>query len=148
VAAKDPPHRGVGYDEATPLLAGELSGHSPGAESGVGDREREDSLLDHPRQLVGHLRAPALAGAEDLGPVALDLPLPGVVGRAMDPEGPTGLRHRGPAGEVEELQAVAEQPVIIGHAAHFLSPLLGGEGGRVCRAADASQPAGWEALVL
>jgi hypothetical protein len=25
----------------------------------------------------------------------------------------------------------------------FLSPLLGGEGGRVCRAADATQPAGW-----
>jgi hypothetical protein len=109
----------------------------------MGDRKRQDPLLDHRRQLVGHLRGAPLARAQDLGPVALDATLPGVIGRAVDSEGPTGLRHRGPAGEVEELQAVAEQPVIIGHAAHFLSPLLGGEGGRVCRAADATQPAGW-----
>jgi len=47
--------------------------------------------------------------------VAVDLPLPGVIGRAVDPEGPARRRHARAGGLGEQLLAVAEQHVILGH---------------------------------
>jgi hypothetical protein len=49
------------------------------------------------------------------------------------------LRHRPPLRQGEELQPVAEQPAIIGYAAHS-SRVACGDGGRVRRAADPTQP--------
>jgi hypothetical protein len=84
----------------------------------MAESEGDDSLLDHLRELVRHPRAPPLARAEHLEPVALDLALPAVVGRAVNAEDATGLGDRGAVGQIEELQAIAEQRVIIRHAAH------------------------------
>jgi hypothetical protein len=83
----------------------------------MGEREGDDPLLDHLGQGVRHLRPPALARAQHLEAVALDLTLPAVVGRAVDAEGPTGLGDRRAGGVGKDLLAVAEQGVIIGHAA-------------------------------
>jgi len=49
------------------------------------DQERDDALLDHLRQRVGHLRAPTLTRAEHLQAVTLDLALPRLVRPAMHP---------------------------------------------------------------
>jgi hypothetical protein len=73
------------------------------------------------RELVGHARLPALAGAQHLQAVAVDLALPDVIRRAMDPEAATGLRHACPRRLCEEGLAVAEQHVILGHATPFLN---------------------------
>jgi hypothetical protein len=89
----------------------------------VGDRERDDALLDQHRELVRHPWPAALARAQHLKPVAVDLLLPGVIGRAVDPKRPAGSRHRGASSQLKKLQAVAEQRVIIGHAAHLLPHL-------------------------
>ncbi len=80
--------------EAAPLTASELRGHALGPEAGVGEREGDDPLLDHLRQGVWHLWALALSGPQHLQAVALNLPSPAVVGRAVDAEGPTGLCDR------------------------------------------------------
>jgi hypothetical protein len=81
----------------------------------VRDREAHDALLDHLRQLVGHLRPAAFPGPEHLQAVTIDLTLPGVVGRAMHAERATGHRHVRACGFGEQLLAVAEQHVILGH---------------------------------
>ena len=52
----------------------------------------------------------------------------------MHAEGPAGVRDARAGGEVEQLQAIAEQHVILGHAALLLS--LGGEGATMSRSAD------------
>jgi hypothetical protein len=104
----------------------------------MGEREGDDPLLDHRRELVGHPRPSPLARAQHLQPVAVDLSLPGVVGRAVDAEGATGVADRGPAGEIEQLQPVAEEHVIIRHATQLLS--LGGEGARLSRKSDSARP--------
>jgi hypothetical protein len=88
-------------------------------------REGDDSLLDHRRELIGHARRPPFARPQHLKPRALDLCLPAVVGRAVHPEGPARMGNRGAASEIEELQAVAEQHVILGHAT---PSLVGAEG--------------------
>src|SRR5207245_8618646 len=88
-------------------------------------------LLDEHRQLVGHLRPPPLPRPQHLQPVPVDLRLPGVVGRAMHAEGAAGMADRGAAGEIEQLQPVAEEHVIMRHATQLLS--LGGEGARLSR---------------
>src|SRR4051812_5372541 len=80
------------------------------------DRKRQDPLLDHLRQLVRHLRLAALPRAQDLQPVTLDLALPRVVGRTMNPERPAGLSDVRAGGLAEQLQAIAEQHVILRHA--------------------------------
>jgi hypothetical protein len=65
---------------------------------------------------LGIWGAPALARTQHLEPVALDLGSPAVVGRAVDAERATGLGDGGAPGQGEDLLAVAEQGVIIGHA--------------------------------
>jgi hypothetical protein len=79
-------------------------------------RERHDALLDDLRRLIGHLRPPALPRPQHLQALALNLVLPAVVGRAMHPERPTRVTDRRPVREIEQLQAIAEQHVILRHA--------------------------------
>src|SRR5690606_42025763 len=68
--------------------------------------------------LVWHPRPAALADAQAVEPVALELWLPAVIGRAGDPHLPAGLAHRAQLlGQRKEPQAVAEQDVIMGHRA-------------------------------
>ena len=101
--------------------------------------EGDDPLLDHSRQHV-RLRLPAaLARAEHLEAVAVDRSLQAVIGRASgECRRSDTLGDRGAGGALEDLQAVAEQDVIRAEAA--CPSLLGGEGVRVTRRADA--PAG------
>jgi hypothetical protein len=86
-----------------------------GSKPGVSDREAQDALLDHLRQLIGHDRPTALAGPEHLESVTVDLTLPVVVGRAVHPERATRRGHARATGLGEQLQAIAEQHVILGH---------------------------------
>jgi len=79
--------------------------------------EGDDPLLDHHRQLVGHLGPAALARAQHLQAVAIDLGLPAVVGRAMHAHQAARLRDPTLGGQREQLQPIAEQHVILGHAA-------------------------------
>jgi hypothetical protein len=81
-------------DDPAPLLAGELGRDALGTKAGMSDREADDPFPDHLRQLVGHLRPASLPGPEHLEAMPVDLALPRVVGRAVDPEQPTGLRDR------------------------------------------------------
>ncbi len=115
VAAQDAPDP-VG-EGPKPYLALELGRQAARAQAWVGDREREDALLDDAREGIWHLRAPALARPEHLQARGVDLTLPAVVGRAVDAERPAGARNVGARGEIEELQAIAEQHVILSHAA-------------------------------
>jgi len=78
--------------------------------------EGDDPLLDKQRELVRHLRPAPLARAEHLESVPVDLRLPAVVGRPVDAEGPASGRDPDPVGEVEQLQPVAEEDIILGHA--------------------------------
>jgi len=101
-----PPHFGRASSEAIRL----------GPQPGVGDREGDDPLLDHRRQLVRHLRPAPLSWSQHLQPVPVDLRLPAVVGRAVDTEGAAGMADRAAPGEVEQLQPVAEEDIILRHA--------------------------------
>jgi hypothetical protein len=78
--------------------------------------EGHDPLLDDQRDLVGHLRPAAFARPEHLQALAIDLRLPAVVGRAMYPERPARMTNRRARREIEQLQAIAEQHVILRHA--------------------------------
>jgi len=82
----------------------------------VAEREGHDPLLNKRRELVGHLRPTPLARAQHLQPVPLDLPLPAVVGRAVDAEAAAGGRDADPPGQIKQLQPVAEEHVILRHA--------------------------------
>jgi hypothetical protein len=83
------------------------------------DREAQHSLLDHPRELVWHLRLAPLTRPEDLETVTFDLALPGVLGRSVHTEHAAGSRT-----DVrplsEQLKAVAEQHVILQHLPRLL----------------------------
>lgn len=46
----------------------------------------------------------------------LDLALPRVIGRTVHTEGPAGSGDPDPPGEVDQLQAVAEEDIILRHA--------------------------------
>src|SRR4029079_6483072 len=94
----------------------------------MAERERHDPLLNERRELVGETWAAPLPRAQDLKAVPLDTPLPDVVGRTMDPEHPTRLTHRSANGVVEQLQPIAEQHVILRHAAHPFPSDLAVEG--------------------
>ncbi len=89
----------------------------------MGDRERDDALLDHLRQLVGHLRPATLAGTEHLKAMPVDLALPVVVGGTVHTERPARRRDTRPRGLCEKLLAVAEQHVILSHQALLLFTL-------------------------
>ena len=123
VAAEHLPDAVWRDDDRPPLLAPELGRDALGPEARMSDREADDPFLDHLRQLVGHLRPAPLPRPEHLKPVAIDLALPRVVGRAVNTEAPARLRNAGAGGLGEQLQAIAEQHVILGHQAHSFSHL-------------------------
>ena len=101
VPAQAAPDAVVRDDEPAPLLAAQLGSDSPWPVARMGDREGNDSLLHHRRQLVGHLWGASLPGPEHLEPVPVDEALPAVVGRAVHAEGPAGLADRGAGGVVQ-----------------------------------------------
>ena len=111
--APDPVRRD---EQPAPAGTGKLGGDPARSQARVAKREGDDPLLDERRELVGHLRSPPLSRAQDLKPVALDLPFPAVVGRAMDTEAATGGGNADSPGEIEQLQPVAEEDVILRHA--------------------------------
>ena len=88
----------------------------------MAEGEGDDTALDERGELVRHAWLPPLPRTQDLEPVALDAPLPDVVGRTVDTEDAARLRDADAAGEVDELQPVAEEDVILGHAAHSFPP--------------------------
>jgi len=55
--------------------------------------EGDDALLDQDAGLVGHPRHPAFSWPQDLGAVPVQLVLPAVEGRGVDPHGPAGSAH-------------------------------------------------------
>src|SRR5450631_1664757 len=135
MATEDLPYA-VGRElDPAPLLPGELRGDTPWPQPWVSDREGHDPLLDHLRQLVGHLRSTALSGTQHLKAMTIDLALPGVVGGAVHTEGSARPRDARPRCLRKQLLAVAEQHVILGHQAQPLSSLAG-EGGSLSRGAD------------
>ena len=89
----------------------------------MSDREGDDPLLDHRRQLVGHLRPTPLPRPQHLQPVPVDQTLPAVESRAVHTERAAGLADGGAGGVVEQLQPVAEEDVILRHAAHSFPPI-------------------------
>jgi hypothetical protein len=102
----------------------------------MGERAGDDPLLDDRREPVGHPRPAPLARAQHLQSVPVDLPLPDVGGRALNTKRATGMADRGAAREIEQLQPVAEEHVIIGHATQLLP--LGGEGATPSRKSDSA----------
>src|SRR5712691_7392948 len=136
VSAQAAPDAVGGDDDAAPARPRQLGGDPPRTQAGLGEREGDYPLLHDRGQLVGHPRAPPLARAQHLQAVPVDLPLPGVIGRAMNTEGTAGVADRGAAGEIEQLQPVAEEHVIMRHATQLLS--LGGEGARLSRKSDSA----------
>jgi hypothetical protein len=128
----DPVRRNL---KGSPLRAPKSSGDALGPQPGVPEAERDDPLLEHRRELVGHLRAATLARAQHLKPGPLDLPLPAVEGRAMHAHRPARLRRPDLLGRPEQRQALAEQHVIVRHADSSTSS-LGGEEATMSRNAD------------
>jgi len=129
VAAQAAPDAVVGDEEAAPALAAKLGGDAGRTETRMAEREGHDPLLDERGELVRYARPPSLPRAQDLEPVTLDHPLPAVVRGAVDAEGTAGGGNSDPAGQVDELQPVAEEDVILRHAAHSFPPIgLEGEG--------------------
>jgi hypothetical protein len=94
-----------------------------------------DPLLDHLRQLVGHLRSPALSGPQHLKAMPVDLTLPGVVGGAVHPKCPARSQHTRPRCLPRTIAGgsrTARHPWSSGSTPlHF-----GGEGGSLSRGAD------------
>ncbi len=135
-AAPDPVGRN---DDAAPARPRQLGGDPLRTQTGMGEREGDDPLLDERRQLIRHPRLPALARAQHLQSVPVDLPPPGVVGRAMNSEGTARLRDSNPAGQIEQLQPVAEEHVILRHATQLPSSLGGEEASLSCKA-DSARP--------
>jgi hypothetical protein len=82
----------------------------------VAEGEGEDPVLEVGADLVGHPRPSALAHPQAVEAVALELGLPGVVGRAGDSHRPAGLRDVAELlGQGEQAQPESEQHVILGH---------------------------------
>jgi hypothetical protein len=109
VTTQAAPDAVVRDEQAAPALAPELSGDAGGTESGVTESEGDDPALDQRGELVGHARPAPLPRAQDLQSMPLDHPLPAVVGGAVDPESAAGGRNSDAAGQVDELQPVAER---------------------------------------
>ena len=108
----------LGDPDPAPLLARELGGDPPGAEAWMPERERDHALLEVRADLVGHPRAPALPDPERLQPPAVDLALQAMVGRVVHSHRPARRAHPDLLGQREQPQAIAEQHVIMRHAAH------------------------------
>src|SRR4029453_15940185 len=98
MAAQHSPHPVGRQADLTPLWSGELGGDPGWAEPWVAEGEGDHSLLDQDAGLVGHLWHPAFSWPQDLGAVPVQLVLPAVEGRGLDPHGPAGSAHRAPLG--------------------------------------------------
>src|SRR5712691_7423441 len=107
--------------DAAPFVAGQLGADPPRAQTREAQRERDHLLLQMRANLVGHPRPPPLADVERLQAPAVDLVLPAVIGRVMDPHRPTRRTDTNLLSEREQPPAIADQHVIIRHA---LSPQL------------------------
>jgi hypothetical protein len=104
-------------DQPAPLRPREHRGNPPRPQPWMPERERDDPLLEDLRKLVGHHRPPALTRPEHLQSLTVDLRLPAVIRRAMHTHQPARLADPTLPGEREQLQAIAEQHVIMRHAA-------------------------------
>ena len=100
VPAKAAPDAVVADDETTPALTAQLRGDAGWAEARMAEGEGDDTALDERGELVRHAWLPPLPRTQDLEPVALDAPLPDVVGRTVDTEacGTPPRRRRGRRG--------------------------------------------------
>src|SRR5215207_9106795 len=93
-----------------------LRGDPPRPEPRPGQGEGDDPLLEMGADLVGHPRAAALPDPQSLHAPAVDLALPAVVGRALDPHRPAGGRDVAELlRQGEAAQAESEQHVILSH---------------------------------
>jgi hypothetical protein len=89
VAAQHPPHPIGRQDDPTPLRPGQLSSDPGRPEPRVTERVGDHLLLHQRAGGIRHPRHPPLSGPQDLRAIAVQLALPAVVGRGMDPHGPT-----------------------------------------------------------
>src|ERR1700751_6038143 len=127
-AAEHPPDAVLGDPDATPLLPRELGGNAARAESGMGEAEGDDPLLQVRSDFVGLAWAAALANPQRLEAEASELVLEAVVRRAAHALLPARLRDVAELlGEREQAQPIAEQHVITRHAS-APSLRLGGQG--------------------
>jgi hypothetical protein len=69
---------------------GQLGRDAGWAEAGMAEGEGHHPLLDQHAGLVGHPWWAAFPGPQDLGAMAVQLPLPAVVGGGVDAHGPAG----------------------------------------------------------
>jgi hypothetical protein len=90
MATQHPPHPIGRQHDPAPLGPGQLSGDPGRPEAGMSEGEGDHPLLDQRAGGIGHLRGPPFPGPQDLGAIAVQPVLPPVVGRGMDPHGPTG----------------------------------------------------------
>src|SRR5215211_8373285 len=81
-APQHPPDAVLGDLDPAPLLSPQLGRDPPRPEAGVTEAEGEDPELQMGPDLVRHPRPPALADPQAVEPIALELSLPDVVGRA------------------------------------------------------------------
>jgi hypothetical protein len=75
--------------DGAPAGLGQL-GDANRTEAGMAQGEGDHPLLDQHAGLVRHPQHPALTWPQDLGPMAVQLPLPAVGAGGVDPHGPTG----------------------------------------------------------
>src|SRR4029077_20391396 len=81
----------------------------------MAEGKADDSFLSPGRQLVGHSRRSALSRPQHLQALALHHGLPAVVPRAVIAELPAGSTDTDLASPGEQLQAMAEEQIIISH---------------------------------
>jgi len=82
----------------------------------VSEGKGDDALLEVGAELVGHPRSPALAHLQGFQAPAVDLALPAIVGRAIDPHRPAGGRDVAQLlGEGEQPQAESDEHVMLCH---------------------------------
>jgi hypothetical protein len=93
VAAQDPPHPIGGQDTPAPLGPGQLGGDPGRPKAGMAKGEGDHPLLHQGAGGIGHPRDPSLPRPQDLRTMAVQLPLPAVIGRGVDPHGPAGRSH-------------------------------------------------------
>jgi hypothetical protein len=90
MAAQHPPHPVGGEPDRTPARLGQLGGDPGRAEAGMPEGEGDHPLLDQHTGGIGHAGWSTFPWPEDLGAVAVQLPLPAVIGRGMNAHRSTG----------------------------------------------------------
>jgi hypothetical protein len=125
VAFEHTPDAVAGDSEAAPLGPAELQAQTVGPPARVGEGQGQDALPHHGRDRVRHPRPATLAGAQDLGAEADQLPLPAVGGRVVDAEHPAGGSDAAHLlGQCEQARAAAIEDIIIGHGGVSSAGLL------------------------